>query len=230
MNFFVLNGNINSRADLGLRITQPPIIPISRRIVDSVTVDGREGTLTILRGWDDIRLNMRVALLGDNLNSRYREVLPATLAAKTIYFSNDPEVFYSIKHVQAGAVERRLTNLYEFTLSFTCSPFRFIRNVPMITMTTSGSIINPGTVFSLPKITVYGTGSQTLTINGKVITLNILAGSLVLDSELKTCYFGNVAQNNRMQGDFPIFKVGSNTVSFGSGITKIEVEGRWRHI
>jgi len=230
MNFFVLNGNVNSRADLGLRITQPPIIPISRRIVDSVTVDGREGTLTILRGWDDIRLNMRVALLGDNLNSRYREVLPATLAAKTIYFSNDPEVFYSIKHVQAGAVERRLTNLYEFTLSFTCSPFRFIRNVPMITMTTSGSIINPGTVFSLPKITVYGTGSQTLTINGKVITLNILAGSLVLDSELKTCYFGNVAQNNRMQGDFPIFKVGSNTVSFGSGITKIEVEGRWRHI
>ena len=97
MNAFILDNSINSRSDLGLRITQPPVIPISKRIVDSIPVDGREGSLT-------------------------------------------------------------------------------------------------------------------------------------LDSELKTCYFGNVAQNQNMQGDFPVFEVGSNTITLGSGITKIEIEGRWRHI
>ena len=230
MNAFILNNTINSRSDLGLRITQPPVIPISRRVVDSIDVDGREGSLTILRGWDDIKFNMKAALLGGNQQSRFREILPAILAAKTIYFSSDVEVFYNVKHVQAGTLERRLTNLYEFSLSFTCSPFRQLRNIPLIIMTTSGTIINPGTVYSQPKITVYGTGSRTLTINGKQIILNILQGSLTLDSELKTCHFGNVAQNNRMQGDFPVFEVGSNTITLGTGITRIEIEGRWRHI
>jgi len=72
--------------------------------------------------------------------------------------------------------------------------------VPPITLTSSGTVTNIGTVYSLPKIAVFGTGSRTLTINGKQITLNILQGSLTLDSELKTCYFGNVAQNQNMQG------------------------------
>jgi phage-related protein len=100
----------------------------------------------------------------------------------------------------------------------------------MITRTTSGTVTNPGTVYSLPRITVFGTGSRTLTINGKPTILNILSGGLVIDSELKTCHFGNVAQNNRMNGDFPVFNVGNNTVTLGTGITRIEIEPRWRHL
>jgi phage-related protein len=85
-------------------------------------------------------------------------------------------------------------------------------------------------VYSLPKITVYGTGSRNLTINGKLVVLNILSGSLVLDGELKTCYYGSVAQNQNMTGDFPVLNVGSNTITLGTGITKIEIEPRWRYI
>jgi hypothetical protein len=40
MNAFILNNTINSRTDLGLRITQPPVAPISRQIVKSIPVDG----------------------------------------------------------------------------------------------------------------------------------------------------------------------------------------------
>jgi phage-related protein len=127
-------------------------------------------------------------------------------------------------------MEQKMVTLYEFALTFTCLPFKYIRNVAPITLTATGAVVNIGTVHSLPKITVYGTGSQTLTINGKSVTLNILQGSLTIDSELKTCHFGNVAQNNQMKGDFPVFEVGSNTVSFGAGITRLEIEPRWRHL
>jgi phage-related protein len=230
MNAFILDNTINSRTDLGLRITQPPVAPISRQIVNSIPVDGREGTLTILRGWEDMRFIFRAALLGNDFHRRFREILPSILQAKTIYFSNDSDVFYNIKTANATPMEQKMVTLYEFTLSFTCSPFKYIRNVAPITLTASGSVTNLGTVHSLPKITAFGTGSQTLTINGNGVTLNILQGSLTIDSELKTCHFGNVAQNNRMQGDFPIFEVGNNTVAFGGGITKLEIEPRWRHI
>ena len=230
MNSFTIDNRINSRSDLGLRITQPPVIPISKRLVDSIAVDGREGSLTILRGWEDVRFNMKAALLGENQHSRFREILPIILYAKTVSFSDDSDVYYNVKHVQAGALERRLYSLYEFSLSFICSPFRYIRNVPPITLTSSGTVANIGTVYSLPKIVVFGTGSRTLTINGKHIVLNILQGNLTLDSELKTCYFGNVSQNQNMQGDFPVFEVGENNITLGSGITKIEIEPRWRNI
>jgi len=229
MNFFVLDGNINSRA-LGLRTTVPPIIPVSQRIINNIAVDGREGTLTNKRGWEDLQIRMHTGLLGENLHSRFRELLPKLLNAKNVYFSGDPDVFYNLKHVRVDVLERRLQSLFEFAVTFVCSPFRYVRNVPPITLTASGAVVNTGTVFSLPKIVVFGTGTQTLTINGKPIILNILQGSLTVDSELKTCHFGNVAQNNRMQGDFPVFEVGSNSVSFGSGITRLEIEPRWRHL
>jgi len=73
MNYFVLNESINSRADLGLWITQPPIIPTTKRIVNSIEIDGREGTLTILRGWEDVVFDMRVAIIGSDLHGRFRE-------------------------------------------------------------------------------------------------------------------------------------------------------------
>lgn len=230
MNAFILDNTINSRSDLGLRITQPPAIPAAKRIVESIGVDGREGTLTILKGWEDTVFELRAALVGVDIQNRWRAALPKLLNAKTIYFSNDNGVYYNVKYAEAGPLERRLSSLHEFSLSFTCAPFRYVRNVPMVTMTATGTITNPGTVYSLPKITVYGTGSRTLTINGKPIILNILSGSLVLDSELKECYYGSVAQNNRMNGDFPVFNVGNNSVTLGTGITKIEIEPRWRHI
>ena len=53
MNYFIIDNNINSRTDLGLRITEPPFIFAAKRIVNTIDVDGREGSLTILRGWED---------------------------------------------------------------------------------------------------------------------------------------------------------------------------------
>jgi len=230
MNSFTLNETTNSRAAWGLRITEPPVISPTKRIVESVQIDGREGSLTLLKGWEDITFDMRAALLGGNLNTRFREILPVILAAKTIYFSNDPGVYFKIKHASAGGLERRLSQLYDFPLTFVCDPFRYIRNVALVTMTTPGNITNLGGVFALPVIKVYGTGNQTLTVGGKQTRLNILAGNLTLDSALMECYQGSTAQNNQMQGPFPVLNTGATAITWSSGITKIEIEPRWRFL
>ena len=230
MNAFILDHAINSRTDLGLRITQPPSTPAAKRVVDSIQVDGREGSLTILRGWEDTVFTMKAALLGTNIPARWRSVLPVILSAKTVYFSTDTAVYYNIKHVDAGPLTQRLSSLYEFPLTFTCAPFRYVRNVAMVTMTTPGSVTNPGSIHALPIIKVYGTGNQTLTVGGKQTLLNILAGNLTLDSGLMECYLGNVAQNNQMQGPFPVFETGATAIAWSSGITKLEIEPRWRFI
>ena len=230
MNAFTINETTNSRAAWGLRITEPPVVPPTKRIVESVQIDGREGTLTLLKGWEDITFNMKAALLGINLHTRFRDILPVILAAKTIYFSNDPGVYFKIKHASAGGMERPLSAMGEFPLTFVCDPFRYVRNVTPVTMTAPGNITNPSGVFALPKITVYGTGNQTLTVGGKQTKVNILAGNLTLDSALMECYQGGTAQNNQMQGPFPVFNTGATAITWSSGITKIEIEPRWRYL
>ncbi|MGX6992143.1 hypothetical protein ACWN8M_11005 [Pseudolactococcus reticulitermitis] len=100
----------------------------------------------------------------------------------------------------------------------------------ILNRTSSGVVTNSGGVYSLPRIKVFGTGTRTLTINGKPIVLNLLQDYLILDSDLKECYYGDIAQNNYMTGDFPIFNIGNNQVTLGTGITKIEIEPRWRYL
>jgi phage-related protein len=227
---FIIDDTIESKTDLGLHITEQPVIPSAQRIVDTITVDGREGTLSILKGWDDLIFTMKVAIRSRNARTMWREVLPRLLEADTIHFSNDAGVCYHVKHIKAGALEMRLSMLGEAQLEFVCEPFRYMRGVAPITLSATGKVINPGTVYSLPRLTIYGTGTRTLTINGKPIVLNILQGSLTLDSALMECHFGGVAQNNRMSGDFPRLDVGENSISLASGITKVEIEPRWRFL
>jgi phage-related protein len=230
MNYFVINETINSRTALGLRITERPVTPSTERIVQKIEVDGREGTLNILKGWKDCDIGFKVALFGADIRSRYREVTAQIRSAESVYFSNDPTVYYKVKVVTIGALEMRLSQLGEFAVTFSCAPFKYLRNAAMITRTTSGTVVNPGTVYSLPRLKVYGTGTRNLTINGKLITLNLLASPLTLDSDLMECHYGDVAQNNRMTGGFPRLEVGSNTVTLGTGITKVEIEPRWRFL
>ena len=230
MNAFILNETTNSRAAWGMRITEAPVVPPTQRIIETLKIDGREGSLTILQGWEDITFNMKAAIFGANPHQRFREILPVILAAKTIYFSNDTGILFKIKHASAGGLERVLSSLWDFPITFVCEPFRYMRNVANFTMTAAGNVTNPGGVFALPKITVYGTGNQTLTVGGKQTKVNILAGNLTLDSALMECYQGGTAQNNQMQGPFPVFNTGATAITWSSGITKIEIEPRWRYL
>ncbi|HFM6848192.1 TPA: phage tail protein [Enterococcus faecium] len=213
-----------------MRITEVPVIPVTERVIDSIEIDGREGDLTILKGWKDVTFGFKVVIWKSDVWTSWQIILPQILNAKTIAFSNEPNVFYPIKYAKASGLTQILSSMWEFEMELTCSPFRYKTNVATINRTTSGTVNNPGNIYSLPKIKVYGNGTRTLTINGKPIVLNLTNGNLTLDSDLKECFYGDVAANQYMTGDFPEFRVGSNTVTLGTGITKVEIEPRWRYL
>jgi phage-related protein len=204
------------------------VIPTSERIVEHIEVEGREGSLTVEKGWKDITFGFKAALMSSTAQTQWKTVLPQLLDAKTITLSSDPTVHLRIKQVKTSGLKPLLSTLWEFELELVCAPFRYLNDVAMLVRTTSGSVASHGNVYALPLIRVFGTGKRTLTINGKAILLDLQSEYLSIDSELKECHYGNVACNHLMTGDFPIFKLGSNTVTLGTGITKVEIEPRWR--
>lgn len=227
---FILDGTIHSKKDLALRISEVPILPLSQRIVDRIEVDGREGTLTLEKGWNDIEFSMKVVLQSTDYLTKFREICPRILSAQTITFSNDTAVHYKIKQIRISGLNQILSSLWEFEIEFVCAPFRYMNDVATLIRTSSGTVSSHGNVYSLPRIKVFGTGKRTLTINGKAIVLNLQSEYLILDSELKECYYGNQVANHLMSGEFPIFTLGSNQVTLGTGITKVEIEPRWRYL
>ena len=227
---FILDGTIHSKKDMALRISEVPILPTSEKIIESITIDGREGSMTIEKGWKDLEFSFKVVLQSNAYMAMWREILPKILSAKTISFSNDVTVHYKIKQIKTSGLKQILTNLWEFELNLVCAPFRYLNDVTTLVRTSSGTVSSHGNVYSLPRIKVFGTGKRTLTINGKAIVLDLQSEYLVLDSELKECYYGNVATNHLMSGNFPIFNIGNNQVTLGAGITKVEIEPRWRYL
>lgn len=88
-------------------------------------------------------------------------------------------------------------------------------------------INNPTSFDSLPLIKVIGSGSGSLTINGKEISFSQIDDYIMLDSDLKRAYKGDVSKNNVMTGDFPVLIPGDNLIQFSGGITSVIITPRW---
>ena len=98
-------------------------------------------------------------------------------------------------------------------------------------MTTSGTFItNPGSVFSEPVITVYGSGEITLMVGMTIVELDGITDSITLDSPLMEAYKDMTSMNGCMSGDFPTLLPGQNAISWTGNVTKIVVQPNWRYL
>ena len=114
-------------------------------------------------------------------------------------------------------------------MNFRCKPFWYLKDVAPITLTQSGSFVtNPGSVFTEPVITVYGTGAITLMVGMTITEMESVSGSVTLDTPLMEAYSEATSMNGAMSGDFPTLLPGQNAVSWTGNVTKVVVEPNWR--
>jgi phage-related protein len=87
------------------------------------------------------------------------------------------------------------------------------------TQTGSGTCINSGNIETCPIIEIPSSVNPSVTVNGITLSYTGVVSGLVIDCEKQTVMDGstNVIQN--FNGVFPVFKVGSNTVT-GNAVFK----------
>ena len=97
----------------------------------------------------------------------------------------------------------------------------------------SCDIINRGNTRSRPKITLFGSGTIKLSINGvELFTIALAdAGYITLDGLEMNAYKGSTLINRSVSGDYSnlVLKMGKNTISWDGTVSQIEVENvsRW---
>lgn len=117
----------------------------------------------------------------------------------------------------------------QFDLTFICKPQRFLTSGDTVTtVTASTTITNPTKFDSQPLLRVYGTGE--LEVGGVTITISTASTYTDIDCEMMDCFKGTASKNQYVSfssNDFPVLVSGSNVITLGAGITKVEITPRW---
>lgn len=116
-----------------------------------------------------------------------------------------------------------------FDLTFSCMPQLYLKSGERLqVLTGSGTVFNPTMYGAKPLLRIYGTGR--VTVGSEQVTVTENDSYIDLDCELEDAFRDTVNLNGCVElssGDFPVLAPGSTSITFGSGITRVELIPRW---
>lgn len=95
------------------------------------------------------------------------------------------------------------------------------------------SLVNRGNTNARPILTIYGSGTVNLSLNGTQIFVIDIGDAeyITIDSAQMNSYQGDILMNRSVVGDYSdlVLNIGTNTISWTGNVTSIEVENftRW---
>jgi predicted phage tail component-like protein len=232
-NYIILNG-VSSETITGLLIQELPPITKPKMRTNIEEIDGRNGDIITELGYSSYDKTISIGLYGQ---FDIDQVISFFNSSGTVVFSNEPDKYYNYT-ILAQIDFNRLIRFRTATVKFHCQPFKYSQedNSKTFTIqdgTTSLQIRNAGNIYSKPVLTITGTGTIGLYLNGVQI-FSILLGDLnqiIIDTNNMNAYFGATLLNRMVTGDYNNFKLnsGSNTITWSGTITKIQIDNysRW---
>lgn len=230
-NYFTLGGT-DSRT-MGVYISGQGAFSAPARSYDFISVPNRNGDLL---GIDTRLLNGTLtypAFICTNFKSNvadFRAFLLSQTGWMRLEDTYNPDEYRMV--VYQGPFEPNVTMINDagsFDITFTCKPQRFLKSgETATTFTANGTISNPTKFNAQPLIRVYGTG--TVGIGSTTITISSADTYTDIDCEMMDCFKGSTSKNQYVSfsgNDFPVLNSGSNGVTLGTGITKVEITPRW---
>ena len=225
----VIINNQNTKT-LGFALVGRPSIASAEKKYETTEVEGRDGSLTRFIGYEDLKFTLNFNILfQSDIKQKLREIKGLLSRAKTLTFDDSPNFFYKVKQAQISDTETIIKSSGVFSVDFVADPFEYQKTSSTAYTTKPISLTNQTTAEALPLIKITGTGTVVLNVNGTGVTLTGLTSSITLDSELQEAYTGlTTNMNSNMNGNFPVLKIGSNTISWTGTVTKVEIGPNWR--
>lgn len=219
---------------VGAEMLSMPTRPHPARKGELIDVPGRNGKLFMDDGaYDRVLVSVRLMVPSGEMDAVHGWLTGSGL----LRFGDDPSRAYNASVTKEFSVSNRFARLrgQEFSVTFDCEPFRYVYPSPAdVTISTSGgTITNPGTVFSQPKLKITGSGDFTVVVNGYSIDGRSITGGAIVDCELQETFTPDETQSlngSFVMDEFPVLKPGTNAITWTGDVTKIEITPRWRYL
>lgn len=229
---FIFYNNSNSM-DLDITIENIPVIPACNIIYETIPIDGGEN-LTKIKGFTDIDISFDFVYKAneDEYLMKKSEIDNWLISSKSkeLFYGLDENKTYKVKQVKISETKTTSRIVRRFTATFICNGFKYLRSgLKAKIITTSGTLLNNfGTYEAKPLMKIYGSGNITININGNSFNVKNLIDYVVIDSQIKECYKDNINKGRDMTGDYPVFSIGKNAISWSGSVSKLEITPRWR--
>lgn len=223
--------NDKSSLAFGVKISGEGTYKGAERKVETISVAGRNGTLTYDEGtYENVTQNYSCYLIDDFQNNlqAFRDFLCQDGEYHRLEDSYHNDEYRIAKIVGEFDPDVNFNENGTFDLEFDCYPQRFLKDGEReIKVGTSLKLKNPTNQIALPKILVYeGTGK--IVVNDVEINVTLNEGVTVIDSELQDCYLNNMipVNSNVEIGDYPQLVKGLNTITCDKGMD-VRIIPRW---
>lgn len=223
---------IESNTIDGLLICELPPITKPKMRVKETFIDGVDGSFIEELGYESYDKLIKIGLKREH---DIDEILDYFNGEGDLILSNEEDKLYKAKIINQIDYNR-LLRFRTADVVFRVQPYKYSSNDLYrafdITDQTSINIYNNGNVTSKPTIKINGIGTIEFKLEGITIFKYTFPADdtyVTIDSDKQDAYVGNTLKNRSMNGDFPIFKKGKNTITWNGTITKIEISNfsRW---
>lgn len=230
MNYIIWN-NKDSRNIKGLLICElPPITKPQMRAKETV-IDGVDGSTIEELGYESYDKTIAIGL---RAGADIDDITEYFMGNGNIIFSNEPNKYY-IATIIKGIDYSRLLQYRVAKVTFRVQPFKYDNTE--IEIYNSGNskemtVVNIGNYIAKPVITIKGTGTIYLSVNGNTLcqyTFPEGDDTVILDSVKQDAYYGEALKNRTMLGDFPTLAKGTNIISWSGTVERISIRqySRW---
>lgn len=232
MNDYFIFAGYDTRT-LGVKIFPVETMTAPQRMYNEAVVPGRNGVLLIDQKRHGDLSHVYSAVIYENFENRLaqiRSILMSVRGYQRLEDSITPDEFY-MAYYNDSFVATAYSDLSmgHFEINFTRKPQRFLKTGETVTtLTASGSIENPTLFPAKPLLRIYGTG--TVGIGDNAITITSADEYTDIDCDIMEAFKGTASCNSYVQiqgNDFPVLHAGTNGITLGTGITRVDVKPRW---
>lgn len=230
---YSMNYNGINDKDLGVLVVKRPNIPTPEAKITQWNIAGRDGALFSNDGfYDDIIIYVELNFMTEKpeWNTRTRQIKEWLLnrrGNKRLLFSDDSSVFFKVKNVSIGEIQRTSDRIGVLTPMFTCEPYTYI--LAGQNQYDASAVERNPYMTSHPIYQITGEGMCTLTVNGNEMAANV-GQNLTIDTDLMIAYRQDgTLQNTAITGDYEDLYLlpGDNVITITSGFD-LKIIPNWR--
>lgn len=211
---------------MGLKVAKDVMLSSPARAVESVAVDGRDGTLTLDRGrYDNVDWNIPVILLNnEDIEQRLTDITDWLLTDVRFHdflWDSDPDFVYRAMCHQQYNVQRLLRTVGKTIINFKMHQIKYLHTaLTERAITNNTNVQNPYNIHAKPRFRILGGGHITIGVRNTQLVLRGIAGGCIVDSESQTITSldGRITLFDRMYSSFPVLQPGNNVITFPNNI------------
>ena len=223
---------------MGIRCDTPPVPPMARKRYTTFKYGGDEDGVFSDDSFENVKYTLTYHKFPMSQTADYndKDLYAWILSGKILEVSRTYGYYFKIRTIDGITPTVRQDGMrIDYKISFTLSPFRYMKNNDEFALPNDGIITNNGTRYSKPivKLTKNDENEATVMTNGFEFKIAASqSGLITIDSNrmlvYKTSGATNTAITQYTTGNLPMFAVGSNLMQVSSNISNVTIIGNWR--